>query len=446
MGRNSALKGMIALPFDGSLEPVAARGVCTLKSSTKFAFKKGVAGQALLLGKGARLRYALAGMDARQGAVELWVKHKFPPPSEYFVGDTYPFLELLSGRKNTNVKLAHSRNCNGFSLDGPDRTNLQYWVCPAGQWHHLVVTWDTKDDDTPHIQTYRDGKPTPRVGTRKLKCRTRPVAWRELRIGNRTDYPILVDELCVYDKRLNDEEVKCLHKKAGQGVRKLASFTALHRQRLADEAKTRACEKKRIRKMRVGLIAKKKGGSSKKVRDILERYGFPYEEVLENEFHTKDLSPYSHVFLTGGGGWYLPKAGIEAIQRFVRKGGGYIGICVGAHWAQKHLNGTLRLTRRQHWQCGFAELELMPHPVTKGFSPNSYHYVAHYNGNLFVPRKKMEIIAYYRTGRTREYAAIFSYRYGKGRVLLTTPHPELGGRDSEPRPIIRNALLYTAQG
>ena len=76
---------------------------------------------------------------------------------------------------------------------------------------------------------------------------------------------------------------------------------------------------------------------AKDVEDFLSRHNFDYDRLHEIDIQQGKLKDYK-IFIVGGGAIYdiLPafgKKGIRNIQKFVKSGGKYIGICAGAYIA-----------------------------------------------------------------------------------------------------------------
>lgn len=169
------------------------------------------------------------------------------------------------------------------------------------------------------------------------------------------------------------------------------------------------------------------------------------------------------VFMGGSGstqGKALGDAGKQAVKDFVRDGGGYVGVCAGAYLA---LQGEdefhkLRLVAGRNltgdfWQRGIAGLEVRAEgrppfklfyangpiftPVpTEGLAP--YQGLADYVGEIFNVSKG--------TGPNEMPGtpAIVASAYGKGRVLLFSPNPVLGGAGVVHSELMLSGLRWVA--
>lgn len=149
------------------------------------------------------------------------------------------------------------------------------------------------------------------------------------------------------------------------------------------------------------------------------------------------LAGYNLLAMPGGSGgaYYLDSGSISgsAIRNFVANGGGYLGICAGAYAAAAHTDG---------WYDGWG---VAPHVRCKevnyegGLSlqitsagqqvlgTSGTKTLAHYNGPAMYVSGNAVVFATYADGNTGYpgYAAIVGDYYGKGRVVLCGPHPEL---------------------
>ncbi len=160
------------------------------------------------------------------------------------------------------------------------------------------------------------------------------------------------------------------------------------------------------------------------------------------------LKDFDVVIFSGGSGSKeaaaLGDAGRDEVRRFVREGGGYVGICAGAYlactgfsWGVGVLNAK---TVSSKWLRGRGEvgIEFMPHArEATGFSGDqkSIHYA---NGPIITADKSegiapFETLAFFRTelaehdspkGAMVNSPAIVRGSFGKGRVISSSPHPE----------------------
>lgn len=146
--------------------------------------------------------------------------------------------------------------------------------------------------------------------------------------------------------------------------------------------------------------------------------------------------------------------GREALIKFIKQGGGYIGTCFGSYMAMgsypAYMQGTFNLTPfsnrfDREWHktgVGHVYLRLSDHPLSAGV-PKRLE-VIHWNGVVW-DTESTEVVATYEeqgienelwnsTPLTEEkfnkhmkgFPAIIATAFGKGRVILSGPHPEFG--------------------
>ncbi len=194
--------------------------------------------------------------------------------------------------------------------------------------------------------------------------------------------------------------------------------------------------------------------------------------ILLSENSLKDFSSFKgkkFILIPGGGGSSEAKAlgekGLSNIEKFVSQGGGYIGICAGAflpikgYWG--NLTEKLQIVNAEpldvdHWNRGSGPVELeikRNHFIFKDIKGKRF-VLNYYSGPVLVPSDlplpPYKELAVFRTdyhengakpgdmlGRT----AILEAHYGKGRIILFSPHPELTeGKEK----MLARAVLYVS--
>ena len=162
----------------------------------------------------------------------------------------------------------------------------------------------------------------------------------------------------------------------------------------------------------------------------------------------KDVDVLIHPGGSGGGqGKALAAEGREAVREFVKKGGGFIGICAGAYLATDDYEWSLglieaRVVDKRHWARGNGTVEVELSPAGQGFFGTKTDQLAIYYGqgpllsrrewdNPLAP--EYESLGIYRTGIAEKGApegimpgtsAIVRTTFEKGRVFVFSPHPE----------------------
>jgi glutamine amidotransferase-like uncharacterized protein len=195
-----------------------------------------------------------------------------------------------------------------------------------------------------------------------------------------------------------------------------------------------------------GIIEKSTSGVKNALQNCSD---LRISEVNENDIVGGKLKGCRVVIMPGGTASgereALGAKGCRALEHFISSGGGFIGICAGAYLVPLSDNRTgadiqlinARLHDVEHWVRGAQTVECLA--LTKkgaGTVPFSIHFE---NGPLFVPGNDPYLpeyvsLARYQTdlhakdapaGEMTGRDAIIASRFGRGRVILFSPHPEM---------------------
>jgi len=199
------------------------------------------------------------------------------------------------------------------------------------------------------------------------------------------------------------------------------------------------------------------GTSTTKTGRVLrfEQILTPAADVFLRRVATEDirdgaLAQFDMVIFGGGSGsgqaGGLQEAGREAVRKFILNGGGYVGICAGAYLATSNYTWSLALINadsidRNHWKRGNGQLQIELSPRGREFfgRPAAARLEIRFaQGPILAPggRKDLPpyaVLAWYRTGIGENGAdpktmvdtpAIIAGDCGKGRVIVSSPHPE----------------------
>jgi glutamine amidotransferase-like uncharacterized protein len=166
------------------------------------------------------------------------------------------------------------------------------------------------------------------------------------------------------------------------------------------------------------------------------------------EMGTIDLKQFDVVVFSGGSGSQQSKsigeAGLKNVREFVRGGGGYCGICAGAYLACSNFSWGLGIlnasTKSSKWMRGrgFLDLELTPEGKSVLGDVGGTFKVRYNNGPVIKPGDRTDIPPYqivslFRTevadngtpaGIMVNSPAQAIGSFGKGRVFISSPHPE----------------------
>lgn len=193
---------------------------------------------------------------------------------------------------------------------------------------------------------------------------------------------------------------------------------------------------------------------------------FAFKRVKADNIRNGVLSEFDVLVLPGGSGSKqgksLGREGREAIRNFVQDGGGYVGFCAGAYLASSDYSWSLhildaRVLDRKHWARGTGTVKLKLTDGGKELLGAERDAVTVYYGQgpLLEPAQKDDvpdyrILATYQTeiakngapqGVMKGTTAIAAGRFGKGRVLCFSPHPE---RTKGLGDFVRHAVRWSA--
>ena len=203
------------------------------------------------------------------------------------------------------------------------------------------------------------------------------------------------------------------------------------------------------------------GSGAALARDVevaLDRLALPYHEVDERDVRSGGLNKCSLLIVPGG---YTARCidglgaeGLERIREFVADGGGYIGICAGAYIAARRVEvpghprglGIIEIENVRSAGTGVRAIFVTQpdHPIVEGCERELQ--IWYQNGPLIEAGEGVETLAVYEDGS----AAIVCSTYGKGRVVIFSPHPEgslEGGVDAEEHGTLRlleNAIIFAS--
>jgi glutamine amidotransferase-like uncharacterized protein len=177
---------------------------------------------------------------------------------------------------------------------------------------------------------------------------------------------------------------------------------------------------------------------------------FAVTRLKAEDIRAGKLSDYRVVMLPGGSsskqGATLGPEGREEIRKFVKAGGGYIGICAGAYLATNDYDWSLHILNakvidRKHWARGVADLELsFPAEGQQVLGVPTERLTLHYHQGPLLAQAGKDGLPEYRElakfetevakngapmGVMVGTTAIAAADFGEGRVLCFSPHPEL---------------------
>ncbi len=207
----------------------------------------------------------------------------------------------------------------------------------------------------------------------------------------------------------------------------------------------------KVRPMKVGVYAGP--GSPQSSTDAVLNVLKPFPEmdavvVTAGEMGTLNLGAFDVLVFPGGSGSGQSKAigeaGMRNVREFVKNGGGYVGICAGAYLACSNFSWGLGIlnagTVSNKWRRGqgIVDVEMTGgSPEILGAVKGVFK-VRYNNGPILKPGDRTDLPAYtplvlFRTemalngtpaGVMVNTPAQAVSTYGKGRVFVSSPHPE----------------------
>lgn len=215
--------------------------------------------------------------------------------------------------------------------------------------------------------------------------------------------------------------------------------------------KTIIAAPEKTRALKVGIYCGP--GAPQSSADAVVKVMKPFPEtttvILSGEqVATENLGSYDVLVFPGGSGSGQSKgigeAGLKNVREFVSNGGGYVGICAGAYLACSNFSWGLGIlnagTVSSKWRRGQGVLEVEmteAGPAILGDVKGVFK-VRYNNGPILKPGDRQDLPAYtplvlFRTemalndtpvGVQVNSPAQAVATYGKGRVFVSSPHPE----------------------
>lgn len=182
------------------------------------------------------------------------------------------------------------------------------------------------------------------------------------------------------------------------------------------------------------------------LRNFLAEYNLTSVEIDQETVSSGDLNALCDilVFVGGASAQYLNHIDNHTnIRSFVENGGCFVGFCAGAYYASSTMrwNGNLHdyplelfpgEAAGPYFQWGsLAAIDLNPEVDFNRNFPDAVE-MWYFGGPCFTgfSETNVDVLARY---RANSEAAVIAFSFGKGRVLLSGPHPELGYDPSEER-------------
>ena len=201
---------------------------------------------------------------------------------------------------------------------------------------------------------------------------------------------------------------------------------------------------------RVAVYRGPKNVSGERVAAALKKLRIRFEFVGPEEIEAGRLAEFAALVLPGGHSIALDPAGVREVKRYVASGGGVLGICAGAQF------GILARLLPVRWKAlrasGIFDMRVVAkHPVTRGYSVAGKHpkgapwkysnrgrvRVRYCNGGILRASSGATVVVSF--DEEGDMGAIVAGPFGRGRVVLMTPHPESTPAARECGPFVSDA-------
>ncbi len=253
------------------------------------------------------------------------------------------------------------------------------------------------------------------------------------------------------------------------------------------------CQKRKVIQPTIGMPYK--GAWRLRAQCVLEQLGFETRIIPYEDIKRKPLRKFNVLVQSGGGSKEmrerLGKEGMEKIKFFIEKGGGYYGACGGACFAYR-LNlipspmtaepkSSYNFFPAAFWGPIWVKVKDSSHPIWYGYKEKviltpwgahfpqveldsikilgeyaevcpgfhiHHHKINAYEVSKYIPDEWEVLEKVFNHPVNPEYLlgkpAITENNYGKGRVIITSAHPETPGVE-QGYSVFANVLFYLAQ-
>jgi len=193
----------------------------------------------------------------------------------------------------------------------------------------------------------------------------------------------------------------------------------------------------------VAIYHGRKNISGENVAAALKRLGIPFRMITARDITSGKLSHYSSVIFPGGHSVVLSKSTEKQVMSFVRSGGGFIGICAGCQFGVKL--GLLPVKHRILRATGIFDMRIVAkHPLSVGYVVAGKHdqskpwtysnrgrvRIRYANGGMLIAGEGARVVVSF--DELGDFGAVVAGKYGRGNVVLITPHPESTPPASRP--------------
>jgi hypothetical protein len=431
-GFNGVTQGMLE---GESLDPTVTQGLRFAPSDNS---------QALKVEAGKSIGYELGdAFPSKAGALEIRFRPDFPQTADS------PERDVLRLKGKSDFEAVLTFKPVGvrwvFTIAGKGwRKELTLWHgrVKTGQWNHVLFVWNKEENS---FAIYHNGK-----WVETISSDNRFGGPARLDIGGEHDAGISVDEITLYKRAFTHPQAEFLAESFSKGDR----FAALIKRLAIDD---HALAERRA--LLSGLAGKV--GRVYPTRGVEPSPGTYPEGVTgvgirPDNIGKIDLSQFSVIHFPQGPRFQIDPRQFQHIVDYVKNGGGYVGCCQGAFFAEKLKLVDVKCYAMDVWGLYNIALNAEPHFVKSDRDGTIRMHFG--NGPIMVAGKDCEVLGTYVLGfPTGKPAAILTGKCGKGNVVLFGTHP-LGekvsyqgtrawfsGKLLGTERMFINALLYAAK-
>jgi glutamine amidotransferase-like uncharacterized protein len=173
------------------------------------------------------------------------------------------------------------------------------------------------------------------------------------------------------------------------------------------------------------------------VSKALKEMNIPFKFLKAKDIEEGNLQFFSVLIIPGGYTFkllnLLSEKAVNEIRFFIKGGGGYIGICMGAYAASAF--NLCKTKALRFYGEKMVEIEIVNplHPVAKGYKDKILMW--YQNGPEMVLKQNEEAIGIFQSGR----ASILSTNLEEGKIVLFSTHPE---KTKETWRMLKNAIEF----
>lgn len=377
----------------------------------KWTVYPGDAGSALELGPAASLCYEMdGGFPGDAGSLELRLRPERLPAAPCAI------LSLAAPETAGGWSLALEYAPNGdrwlFRVSGRGwQSDPSAWhgQVKTGRWNHLLLTWNRADE--PSFSLFLNGK---WLTSQPFNGKMPGAA--VLEIKGAQDLAAGLDSLTVYRRALSKTQAQLLAQLSTQAVDRVDGLRA----EIARDDQAAAERRALVARLqgKVGRIYHTRGRAA---GPVALPEGVMAEGIRPEEIGQTDLSRFAVLYFPQGPNFQITPEQYPAIREFVRNGGGYVGDCQGAYFAEKLELLPITCYYNNIW--GLYKIHVKPHFVTDN---RQAEITMHFgNGPIMAVGEGCRVIGTYAMKLPGDVtpAAIVVGQYGRGTVVIFGTHP-----------------------